>query len=314
MSTPTNARPAPFLVVKDHRVRGISLFMVMPAILASILFNGGMLAGLYFVFQATASAEGSSTELVKEETLVNADPQEEKPSNDPFVTQDIDPAAQEFDTDIQFNNERRADVSVPGMANPNETVGILDAPKDAPPVNLPAPSGFGSVGQGGTIEGDLGNSNVAGMLGGYGPRGLPLAGSFFGRSGATRELALRDGGGTKESEAAVASGLQWLVRHQMADGRWMLDDPRFKDRGSANDIAGTAFGLLPLLGAGKTHKASKDNPFDKPIEKALRYLLKKQDKRSGYFGGGMYAHGLATIVMCEAYGLTQDPNLPGPLK
>jgi hypothetical protein len=94
-----------------------------------------------------------------------------------------------------------------------------------------------------------------------------------------------------------------------------MEDERFKDRGNANDIAGTAFGLLPLLGSGHTHKTSKNspnNPYDKPIEKALLFLMRKQDKRTGYFGGGMYAHGLATIAVCEAYGLSQDPNLRKP--
>jgi hypothetical protein len=303
--------PAPVVVLKDQSVVGISLFALMPAVLASILFNGGLLAALYFLFQGT-SAPVAAMETVKSETVVNADPAEEKPSKDPFLTTDIDPAAQEFDTDIQYNVDRKAEISVPGMANPNEAVGILDAAKDAPPVNLPAPGGFGAKGQGGTIEGAIGTSTAPGMLGGYGPRGLPLAGTFYGRSGATREFALRDGGGTKESEAAVTRGLEWLKRHQMPDGRWMLDDPRFKDRGSANDIAATAFGLLPLLGAGKTHKAAKDNPYDKPIEKALMFLIRKQDKRTGNFGGGMYAHGLAAIAMTEAYGLSQDPNLRRP--
>jgi hypothetical protein len=303
--------PAPVVVVKDQNVAGINLFMLLPAVVASILFNGGLMAVLYFIFQGTTTV--TAMEAIKNETVVNADPPDEKPSKDPFLTTDIDPAAQEFDTDIQYNVERKAEVSVPGMVDPNEAVGILDASKEAPPVNLPAPGGFGVKGQGGTIEGVMGTSNAPGMLGGYGPRGLPLAGTFFGRSGATREFALRDGGGTKESEAAVTRGLQWLVRHQMADGRWLLDDQRFKDKGSsANDIAGTAFGLLPLLGAGKTHKAAKDNPYDKPIEKGLLFLIRKQDKRTGYFGGGMYAHGLASIAVCEAYGLSQDPNLRRP--
>ena len=38
--------------------------------------------------------------------------------------------------------------------------------------------------------------------------------------------------------------------------------------------------------------------------------MSKQGK-DGDFGGGMYAHGLATIAMCEAYGLTPDPQLKG---
>jgi hypothetical protein len=317
MSSQQNSKPktpAPFLVVKNQTAVGISALVLIPAVVASIVFNGGMIAVLYFLFQNLSLSDASAMEAVKDETVINADPDEadEKLKKDPFLAIDIDPAAQEFDTDIQFNTERKADVSVPGLSNPNDAVGILDAPKDAPPTNLPAPGGFGK-GQGGTIEGDNGNSNATGTLGGYGPRGMPLAGTFYGRGGATREQALRDGGGTKESEAAVARGLQWLIRHQQTDGRWMLDDPRFtRERGVANDIAGTAFGLLPLLGAGKTHKPAKDNPFDKPIEKALRFLLNRQDKRTGYFGGGMYAHGLASIVICEAYGLTQDSNLRRP--
>src|SRR5205814_2022263 len=111
---------------------------------------------------------------------------------------------------------------------------------------------FGARGQGGAIEGDFkfGNSTAIGEAGGYGPKGLPLQGTFYGRSGATKEFALRDGGGTGASEAAVARGLKWLVRQQdVATGKWELNSKNLpdKDRGTVgNDIAGTAFGLLPL--------------------------------------------------------------------
>jgi hypothetical protein len=229
---------------------------------------------------------------------------------------DVDPAATDPDVDINYNNDRIENVSVPGLVNPNEPVGILDGDKTAPPTNLPAPPGFGGPGQGGAlaIEGVVGNSNAAGMAGGYGLRGAPLAGSFYGRSGSTREKVLREGGGTTESEAAVARGLKWIVKQQALNGSFPLDGA-FKDRGGSNDVAGTAFGLLPLLGSGYTHKSAKNaktNPFEKPIERGLAFLIRKQDKRSGNFGGGMYAHALATIAMCEAYGLTQDPVLKGP--
>ena len=159
----------------------------------------------------------------------------------------------------------------------------------------------------------MGNSNAAGTLGGYGPRGMPLAGTFYGRSGATRELALRDGGGTKESEAAVARGLQWLIRHQQSDGRWTLDDPRF----SANGAWPTTSPAPPSaccrcwVPARRTSRPRTIHSIN-PSKEALQFLLNRQDKRTGYFGGGMYAHGLATIVICEAYGLTQDPNLRRP--
>src|SRR5439155_1455757 len=80
----------------------------------------------------------------------------------------------------------------------------------------------------------------------------PLAGSFDGRSAsaATRAMLLREGSGTEASEAAVARGLQWLARVQSPDGAWKLDGP-YPDKGSGNDVAGTAFGLLPFLAAGK---------------------------------------------------------------
>src|SRR5438045_1121202 len=121
MSNENNSKPkpvaAPVVVVKDQTVVGISLFTLMPAVLDSILFNGGLLAALYFLFQSTTPA-AAAMEPVKEETVVNADPAEEKPTKDPFLTTDIDPAAQEFDTDIQYAVDRKADVSVPGMANP----------------------------------------------------------------------------------------------------------------------------------------------------------------------------------------------------
>jgi len=98
----------------------------------------------------------------------------------------------------------------------------------------------------------------------------------------------------------------------LPDGHWESAGD-FPDQGNhCDNAAATAFGLLPLLGAGYTHLAAKNsdaNPFDKPIEKALWYLMGKQDKKSGKFSGNMYSHGLATIAMCEAYGLSQDKRL-----
>jgi hypothetical protein len=140
----------------------------------------------------------------------------------------------------------------------------------------------------------------------------PASALFANRDPAKREQLLREFGGTKESEEAVERGLNWLARQQKPDGRWMLNDPGIpvKDRGAeSNDIAATAFGLLPFLAAGKTHKADAKNEYGKVVDKGLTFLIRSQDKKTGYFGGSMYAHGLAAIAMCEAYGMTQDPAL-----
>src|SRR5207253_10617807 len=91
-------------------------------------------------------------------------------------------------------------------------------------------------------------------------------------SGATRVMIALAEGGSKLSEAAVGRGLKWLALHQGPDGHWSLDQYHlharpeinsnrfFNDnstgRGGKYDTAGAAFGLLPFLAAGITHKAS----------------------------------------------------------
>src|SRR5207249_4378243 len=140
-----------------------------------------------------------------------------------------------------------------------------------------------------------------------GKDGPGLSPFFANRIGAARESALREGGGTEASEAAVARGLKWLMRQQLSDGRWTLGtgvEPR--------PIAATAFGLLPFFAAGKTHKADAKNPYDKVVDKGLKFLIKSQDKKTGYFGGSMYEHALATTALCEAYALSSDPELRKP--
>jgi hypothetical protein len=170
-----------------------------------------------------------------------------------------------------------------------------------------------------------------GTTGGMGgPLGAP--GGFGGRSGATREKMVREGGGNKLSEAAVGLGLKWLALHQAPDGHWGLHDfnryartaplPAGKRQADGstpgtsrrNDTAGTAFGVLPFLAAGLTHKPAgkaKVNDYSKTVYHALNWLSVRQSKSGsdrGFFGGDAYAHGLATIAMCEAYGLTSDPR------
>ena len=300
-----NSKPkdsAPVIVLREDPSNfGRYMLLLLPAILGSIFFHIalGVIFFLYILMQGTPE----TPELVEAPVQsINAETVEDR--KETFTVVDVDPAAVEYDTDIQYKGERIEDVSVPGQMNPNEAVGIKGGDTTQAPINIPAPGGFGT-GQGGAMETlGAGNSNAVGDLGGYGPRGLPLDKTFGGRSGATRENSLREGGGTTASEAAVTKGLRWLVRQQLSDGRWTLGNAA-----DANPVAATALGLLPFLAAGKTHKAEKLNPYDKNILKGIEYLKRSQDPKTGFFGGSMYSHGLATIAMCEAYGLSQDPAL-----
>lgn len=146
---------------------------------------------------------------------------------------------------------------------------------------------------------------------------LPVAGQadetfITSRKKENREQLVQKHGGTKESEAAVEEGLRWLARVQTPPGNWKLDGAFPDPSRTPNDIAATAFGLLPFLGAGYTHKPSANNPYDKVIARGLMFLVQKQDRKTGNLSGGMYAHSLGTITLCEAYGLTSDPALKQP--
>ncbi len=228
-----------------------------------------------------------------------------------------------------FNVDRIEDVSVPGPVDPTAPVGIVGAPEDAVRTTVPAPPGAGGgTGAAPVLADAPGIGNLTGTLGGMG--GISFSGAFSGRSGATREKMLTEGGGNAASEAAVARGLQWLALHQAQDGHWGLHDfnrcarekpyPAGKitvcncDGATSrrNDIAATGFALLPFLAAGITHKpATAKNAkedYTQAVKAGLLYLVGKQGK-DGYYGGDMYSHGLATIAMCEAFGLSSDPLL-----
>jgi len=145
-----------------------------------------------------------------------------------------------------------------------------------------------------------------------------LPSPFGGRSGATREKLLQEYGGNVRSEAAVAAGLKWLVRHQALDGHWSLDEfhkdgkCNCKDAGEKDDVLGTALALLPLLGNGQTHRgAGKDNLYAKPVERGLKWLITKQNAE-GKIGENTLAQALATTVLCETYAMTADPMIKGP--
>jgi hypothetical protein len=112
----------------------------------------------------------------------------------------------------------------------------------------------------------------------------------------------------------VAAALNWLARHQNSDGSWSLSDYRrsCKDAtcagpGQAGSESGaTALGLLPFLAAGQTQNVK--GPYRSTVLNGLRWLMKQQ--KDGDLAptapSKMYSHGLATIALCEAYGLTRD--------
>ena len=144
------------------------------------------------------------------------------------------------------------------------------------------------------------------------------------RSKETKRDLLSKYGGSLDTEKAVSMALKWLALHQdPQSGAWTLAhsvvckgqcDHAGERRGSLN--AATGLALMCYLGAGQTHK---EGEYKQNVFKGLSFLIRnmKFEKGQGswYVGSGgkglddMYAHGIASIVMCEAYGMTKDPAL-----
>jgi hypothetical protein len=144
---------------------------------------------------------------------------------------------------------------------------------------------------------------------------------FGGRGIGHRPMVLGPNGGTRITERAVAAALFWLHRHQESGGNWSLSHFRHHCKGHEcsgaseirADAGATALALLTFLAAGQTHQSP--GPYRDTIQRAIFWLLKRQTS-DGDLGAGaeqpMYSHGLATIALCEAYGMTKDPKIGNP--
>ncbi len=323
-SAQTAPRPG---VIRTDPLAGRSDLRDLLRIVPAWLISAGLHAVLFLLFflvlgdpRARANQDAEDSETVS--TQVDAGEQ-----SDPVLTvhdEGIDPLRQ-----AGFDINRIDADNIPGPVDPSAAAGLTGF--EGPPVAYPLPPGSGDGAGGGAEAGEMSGSAMPGRDVG-GDRGdRNTIRGFDGRpSGATRERTALAGGGSKASEAAVARGLRWLALHQAPEGHWSLDQynlhartevnsNRFindgsQGKGQKNDSAGAAFGLLPFLAAGITHKPTgrpQDDQYVKTVKRALEYLIARQGK-DGAFPGGMYAHGLCSIAMCEAYGLTADPMLKRP--
>jgi hypothetical protein len=219
-----------------------------------------------------------------------------------------------------FNNQRQEEFNIPGPASFNEALGILNGQANAAPSNIPPPPGWGNgSGNSLTDPNRPGTGIMQGKDAGYSlPVGKFVPGGMAGRSGSTKDKLLDRFGGNQRSEAAVAAGLKWLIRHQALEGRWGMHDFHVHGRcncagqGGNHDVAGTGLAILALQGAGQTHRGTgANNLYMKNVERGLAWLLNRQGV-DGSFSGNGYEHAIAAIAVCEAYGLTAEPNLKGP--
>ncbi|MDA3874335.1 MAG: terpene cyclase/mutase family protein [Kiritimatiellae bacterium] len=138
-----------------------------------------------------------------------------------------------------------------------------------------------------------------------------MTGLISGRAGAARARALKKHGGGKETEDAVIRALEWLKANQLEDGSW-------QGSGSAKSKTGmTGLALLTFLAHGET-PTSVD--YGVTVQKAIRFLVEAQQGNGGFLHteggerGGVYANGIATYALSEAYAMTRIPMLRGPME
>jgi hypothetical protein len=225
-----------------------------------------------------------------------------------------------------------------GLPSPRHN---LQAPLDDTIVAaVPRPSGPASR-QAGPGEGDFGQATT-----GVGPgrsrlgrngTGLALDGAvkepteFYRRRAAMKHgTGPADGDGSGFTEPAVEQGLEFFSRMQFPDGHWSLDkvpDGMPLDAPSRRKLAlgsyesntaATGMSLLGYLGAGYTHLDEKHRDT---VRRGLDWLIRHQKPDGNLFADSQgdaqkyaqfYSHGIAAMALCEAYGMTQDPDLREP--
>lgn len=143
--------------------------------------------------------------------------------------------------------------------------------------------------------------------------GMAVEHGLSGRSGSLKGALLAKFGGNATTEAAVNAGLRWLSYQQMSDGGWSLKGPYTDGAPNEDRTGATAMALNAFLGAGNTHKSGE---YKRVVERGLKFLVRRQDKEgsfpSEHSHSRMYSQAIATITLCEAYGMTGDSELRTP--
>ena len=149
----------------------------------------------------------------------------------------------------------------------------------------------------------LSGTGVVGSLG-VGGGG---AACFGFRSGGGKRRAVLKWGGSRRSEAAVDSALQWLARNQEGDGSWAIG--RWDGAMSENANVGlTGLATLAFLSAGHTEKTGKHK---RVVQRAVTFLISQQQANGavglndGPENGGGYNHAIAGLALAEAYGMAK---------
>ncbi|MBQ0033134.1 MAG: terpene cyclase/mutase family protein [bacterium] len=183
------------------------------------------------------------------------------------------PPEETVDVQVDTPNVSVTDVSTPSQTPQNEPVSVKPATQDSvalikSPVTMRSMTG----------------SRTPGSIGKY-----TSGGGMYGDA---------------TTEAAVLKALRWLKKTQAANGSW-----------NPSPISNTGLAILAFLAHGETPSSKEFGPT---VQKAMQFLIDSLGKKKDKTGkdvvtfrgsdGNEYATLIATYALCEAYGMTRNPN------
>jgi hypothetical protein len=130
---------------------------------------------------------------------------------------------------------------------------------------------------------------------------MPPKGPFI-RDPLERKKRREELGGSDKAEEAILAALRWLKKQQNDDGSWDCDRSK---------AAGTALSLLAFLGHGETDKSKE---FGGAVYNGILYLTKCVGDDGLVRDRNMYAQGVVTLALAEAYGMTGAKAIREPLE
>ena len=119
------------------------------------------------------------------------------------------------------------------------------------------------------------------------------------------------------TEEAIERGLAYLASTQNEDGSWSLTE-HGEEVLLNSHAAATGLSLLAFQGAGYTHLKHQ---YADTVSRGLSYLISRQRSNGDLYirenemsdrNVALYSHGIASLALCEAFGMTQDPELREP--
>jgi hypothetical protein len=274
---------------------------VMIAVMIHVV--GIAIASIMYYAHGTAVDDSVVTEITVTESqkpIEDIKPPEIKDRDEvpKIKDQDIPP------TDLQeFNPDAVEDPDQGDPTDPNSTSEMLNMPSGDT-------TGGSAIGVNGPGHFGIAPSATGGRRPGGGKYG-----SRFGRG-------TGPGGAGGRINEAVTLGLEWLRKHQDEDGRWDCanfmkhdkeGDPCGGPGNAVNDVGITGLALLAFLGEGNT---MKEGTYKKVIQKGIKWITEQQQE-NGLLGTNssqafVYNHAIATVALCEAYGLSQHRPLKKP--